>query len=89
MRLFTALPCLPALLVLQAIVVNGQGSTPSCTPKTQFFTQLVDHNSTSNGTFQQQYQIIKPHFKPGGPIFYYQQAETANFACLVSRRTDS
>ncbi|KAL7893940.1 serine carboxypeptidase S28 domain-containing protein [Trichoderma sp. SZMC 28014] len=82
MRLFTTLPCFPALLSLQALVVNGQDSTPSCTPKTEFFTQLVDHNSTTNGTFQQQFQLIDSHFKPGGPIFYYQQAETASFACL-------
>ncbi|KAL6701539.1 serine carboxypeptidase S28 domain-containing protein [Trichoderma pleuroticola] len=82
MRLFTSERWLPALLALQAIVVNSQSSSPNCTIKTEFFTQLVDHNSTTNGTFQQQYQIIKPHFKPGGPIFYYQQAETATFACL-------
>ncbi|KAK4071672.1 uncharacterized protein Triagg1_5910 [Trichoderma aggressivum f. europaeum] len=83
MHLFAAERWLPALLALQAIAVNAQSSaSPNCTIKTQFFTQLVDHNSTTNGTFQQQYQIIKPHFKPGGPIFYYQQAETAKFACL-------
>ncbi|KAL6887422.1 serine carboxypeptidase S28 domain-containing protein [Trichoderma longibrachiatum] len=76
MRLFAAETWLPALLALQANVVNAQANSPNCTTKTQFFTQLVEHNSTANGTFQQQYQILKSHFKPGGPIFYYQQAET-------------
>ncbi|KAL6876814.1 serine carboxypeptidase S28 domain-containing protein [Trichoderma novae-zelandiae] len=82
MRLFTAELWLSALLALQAIVVNAQSSSPNCTTKTQFFTQLVDHNSTANRIFQQQYQILNPHSKPGGPIFYYQQAETATSACL-------
>ena len=77
---------LPALLAPQANVVNAQANSPNCTTKTQFFTQLVDHNSTASGTFQQQYQILNPHFKPGGPIFYYQQAETATFACLVYKK---
>ncbi|KAH8808664.1 peptidase S28 [Xylogone sp. PMI_703] len=63
--------------------VNAQMTTSSnCS--TQLFPQLIDHgnSSSSNATFLQRYQVNSTHFKPGGPIFYYQQAETAIFACL-------
>ncbi|TAQ84199.1 hypothetical protein B7494_g7475 [Chlorociboria aeruginascens] len=62
--------------------VNAQITTSSnCS--TQYFPQLIDHgNLSTNGTFLQRYQVNSTNFKPGGPILYYQQAETAIFACL-------
>lgn len=85
MRFFNAKLWLPALLALRVNAVNVQANSPNCTAKTQFFTQLVevDHNSTANGTFPQQYKMLKPHFKPGGPTSYYQQAETGILSCFV------
>jgi hypothetical protein len=66
---------------------NGAATSSSnCSTPTHFFTQLIEHeNSSSKATFQQQYQIVADHFKPGGPILYYQQAETSLFACMVSQ----
>jgi hypothetical protein len=39
------------------------------------FTQLVYHDGSSNVTFQQRYQIDTSHFRPGGPILFFQGAE--------------
>ncbi|EXJ67223.1 uncharacterized protein A1O5_09870 [Cladophialophora psammophila CBS 110553] len=55
---------------------------PNCTTLTKFFGQPIDHAKPNSGTFQQQYQVLSDHFKPGAPILYYQQAETSIFACL-------
>ncbi|KAK5198654.1 hypothetical protein LTR92_001125 [Exophiala xenobiotica] len=58
-------------------------SSSNCSTPTHFFTQFIEHEtSSSKATFQQQYQIVADHFKPGGPILYYQQAETSLFACM-------
>ncbi|KAE8446302.1 hypothetical protein EG329_012388 [Mollisiaceae sp. DMI_Dod_QoI] len=71
----------PALSV--TATVNAARITSSSNCSTEFFPQLIDHgNSSTNGTFLQQYQVNSTFFKPGGPILYYQQAETALFACL-------
>lgn len=54
--------------------------------KTQFFDQKVDHksgyNSGSSPTFKQQYQVISDYYKPGGPIFFYQGAESPALLCV-------
>ncbi|KAJ9604009.1 hypothetical protein H2200_011531 [Cladophialophora chaetospira] len=55
-------------------------TTGNCS--TQFFNQAVDHGSTKAGTFGQQYEILTDHFKPGGPILFWQQAETSSFGCM-------
>nr|POE88044.1 lysosomal pro-x carboxypeptidase [Quercus suber] len=55
----------------------------ACSHPTESFTQPLDHfDSAGNQTFQQRYQIIDQFFKPGGPILFYQGAETAAFACI-------
>ncbi|KAK6382288.1 hypothetical protein LTS17_004175 [Exophiala oligosperma] len=79
--LFLAALCsTPSLL--QGVSATTTAS-PNCTTPTHFFDQLVDHENSSNkATFQQQYQVVADHFKPGGPILYYQQAETSLFACM-------
>lgn len=73
-----------ASTLLSKPVAAAELLKPNCS--TQFFTQAIDHNDTSSGTFQQQYQILSTHFKPGGPIIYYQQAETSTMACMVSEK---
>ncbi|KIW24343.1 uncharacterized protein PV07_10062 [Cladophialophora immunda] len=54
----------------------------NCTHPTAFYDQTIDHNATKSGTFKQQYQLIMDHYKPGGPILFFQGAETANISCL-------
>jgi len=82
------IPSLPILSFVAAfvslpVVLSQTGpAVHNCTPATQFFEQKLDHSSPSdNRTFQQQYQINSTFFKPGGPIFFAQGAETATIAC--------
>ncbi|RFU26834.1 hypothetical protein B7463_g9505, partial [Scytalidium lignicola] len=49
---------------------------------TAFMAQKVEHNSSSNATFQQQYQVIDEYYKPGGPVLYLQGAESRTIECL-------
>jgi hypothetical protein len=67
---------------------GSQGTPPTGNPNgcqngTQFFRQPVWHGSTNatamgrNDTFLQQYQVITDYFQPGGPIFFYQGAESS------------
>lgn len=55
-----------------------------CNPKTKFFNQTLNHQGPSNETFQQRYQLVDEFFKPGGPILFYQGAETPTFTCVES-----
>ncbi|KAF2120399.1 peptidase S28 [Lophiotrema nucula] len=57
------------------------GNPSNCTTPTKFFKQLVHHDSSSNETFLQQYQVIDQFFKPRGPILYYQGQESDYFPC--------
>jgi len=76
-------------LLLCLLPELGTAQSPNCTKSTQFFKQRVEHGLPSEEMFAQQYQILDDHFKPGGPILYYQQAETSVFGCLVSYRPAS
>lgn len=55
---------------------------------TSFFNQTFDHDSTSsspsagNGTFLQQYQLNTTFFRRGGPILFYQGAESVSITCV-------
>ncbi|KAH8883404.1 hypothetical protein GQ53DRAFT_771862 [Thozetella sp. PMI_491] len=44
-------------------------------PPLQNFTQKLEHASSDNVTFQQQYQLNTTHFRPGGPILFHQSEE--------------
>ncbi|KAI1385661.1 serine carboxypeptidase S28-domain-containing protein [Hypoxylon trugodes] len=59
------------------------GNPSGCNHTTHFFPQKLYHtgNSSSNKTFLQQYQLITDFYRPGGPILFYQGAETAAFIC--------
>jgi hypothetical protein len=47
-------------------------------------TQKVDHSAQNNEYFSQPYSLITDHYKPGGPIFYYQGSELYELDCVVS-----
>ncbi|KAF2104899.1 hypothetical protein NA57DRAFT_71100 [Rhizodiscina lignyota] len=55
---------------------------------TSFFDQTLNHDANSgsasagNGAFKQKYQLNTTHFKPGGPILFYQGAETSSINCI-------
>ena len=51
-----------------------------------WITQKVDHFGRNNGTFQQRYSISTSHFKPGGPIHFFQGEETNSLDCAVCIR---
>lgn len=48
-----------------------------------FMTQWIDHSNHSAGTFQQQVQVLTEHFKPGGPILFFQGEESTEMTCVV------
>ena len=81
------------LLILLPIFPNALASNPpglaNCTHPTAFFPQQVDHASGQNETFLQQYQILDEFYKPGGPILFYQGAESSTMGCLVGFSSDS
>ncbi|KAI5924208.1 serine carboxypeptidase S28-domain-containing protein [Camillea tinctor] len=54
--------------------------------ETNEFAQKLNHsiNATSSGTFNQRYQLDTRFFKPGGPIFLIQSAETGMQSINVS-----
>lgn len=70
--------------------VKAGGNLTSC-PKypTAWFTQKLDHaDSQSTVTFQQRYQLDTTSFKPGGPILFYQGAESSSFLCIEAHLFD-
>ncbi|OAP56338.1 hypothetical protein AYL99_09517 [Fonsecaea erecta] len=77
--MFTSLVVILVLTVVRA--ASGQTGV-SCTHPTAFYDQIIDHNATTSGTFKQQYQFIMDYYKPGGPILFFQGAETANISCV-------
>lgn len=79
---FKAFAALTALQCLKP--ASAQSNQPNCSHPTAFLQQQVDPSTNSRETFGQQYQVIDDYFKPGGPILFYQGAETAVFACIVS-----
>ncbi|OCK73876.1 hypothetical protein K432DRAFT_410339 [Lepidopterella palustris CBS 459.81] len=54
----------------------------------QQFTQTLDHGSSDNITFQQDYQLDTTRFKPGGPILFYQGAENSQINCIEYNHFD-
>ncbi|KAF2674716.1 hypothetical protein BT63DRAFT_420000 [Microthyrium microscopicum] len=52
------------------------------------FAQLLDHNSTNKTTFHQSYQLDTSRYKPGGPILFYQGAESSQINCLEYNHFD-
>ncbi|KAI1640611.1 serine carboxypeptidase S28-domain-containing protein [Biscogniauxia mediterranea] len=56
----------------------------------QEFAQRLNHsiNATSEATFNQKYQLDTRFFKPGGPIFFIQSAETGMQSINVSDFVD-
>lgn len=77
---------LHAILVLWTVLSPVAVSVPtqSTGNYTTFMSQQVDHLSDSRETFLQQYQVVDRFFRPGGPIFFVQGAESAEFTPLVS-----
>ena len=74
------------VLVSVGFAQTAPPATPmagNCTPSTEYFDQVIDHSVDGSKTFKQQYQIIDKYFKPGGPIFFYQNGENAQIRCLV------
>ncbi|KAI0599210.1 serine carboxypeptidase S28-domain-containing protein [Biscogniauxia sp. FL1348] len=76
---------LKALLFKAAIAVAAVASTAAAQDdhnvggvEMQEFAQRLNHsiNATSQATFSQKYQLDTRFFKPGGPIFFIQSAET-------------
>ncbi|KAI1505719.1 serine carboxypeptidase S28-domain-containing protein [Biscogniauxia marginata] len=68
-------------LVGATVMASGllsQGEHIAGNGEIQEFTQRLNHsiNDTSRSTFSQRYQLDTQHFKPGGPIFFIQSAET-------------
>ena len=62
-------------------VVQRTATPTDCPHPTTFMAQTINHNSNSNSTFQQKYQIIDDYYKPGGFIFY-QHGTAAPYSCL-------
>lgn len=57
-----------------------------CKHPTKFYDQRVNHSDPDSGTFKQQYQLMLDYHQPGGPILFYQGAETSNLSCVVRLR---
>lgn len=72
------------LLSYLALVVSLVVSSVQAACKTQFFKQKVWHESTyhDDSTFEQQFEAISDYYKQGGPILFYQGAESGEFSCI-------
>ena len=76
-------------ILLILVIANHCGfiasaEKPACpTYPIEFFVQKLDHaDNSSTTTFQQRYQLDTSRFKPGGPILFYQGAESTEFFCI-------
>lgn len=75
----------PAAIARAANVSTGNPS--KCNSGTKFFPQPINHATfdgnydDKNSTFLQQYEVVDKFYKPGGPILFYQGAETAQIDC--------
>src|SRR5262249_48677257 len=58
------------------------GNPAKCASPSKFYVQTINHDNQNgsyldtNSTFLQQYQLIDTYYKPGGPIFFQQMAES-------------
>jgi hypothetical protein len=62
--------------VVGSVLATAMG-VPVFNPPLQNFTQRVQHGSSNNETFLQQYQLNTAFFRPGGPILFHQSEEGA------------
>ena len=73
---------LPGAAAVERALKTPTGNPSNCTAGTKYFPQPIDHQafngnwSDENSTFFQQYEIIDTYYKPGGPIFFHQSAES-------------
>lgn len=75
------------VLITASLATAALGQTGTqCSHPTMFYDQRVNHSDPDSGTFKQQYQLVLDYYKPGGPILFYQGAETTNLSCVVRIR---
>ncbi|OJA10855.1 hypothetical protein AZE42_13461 [Rhizopogon vesiculosus] len=62
------IPVIPKLAALEGSRTSPNGTTLPPITTIYYFDQLVDHNNTGLGTFQQRYWMNWEFYQPGGPI---------------------
>ncbi|OJA14092.1 hypothetical protein AZE42_13948, partial [Rhizopogon vesiculosus] len=62
------MPIPPKLAALEGSRTSPNGTTLPSIDTIYYFNQLVDHNNTGLGTFQQRYWMSWEFYEPGGPI---------------------
>ncbi|KAG8978996.1 hypothetical protein FRC05_009206 [Tulasnella sp. 425] len=59
------------------LVVSANGTTLPPYDTVYTFNQLIDHNNTKLGTFEQRYYFTYEFYEPGGPIFFALPSEAS------------
>ncbi|KAJ8593626.1 hypothetical protein M405DRAFT_731105 [Rhizopogon salebrosus TDB-379] len=62
------MPVLPTVTVPERPFTSPNGTALPPITTVYYFDQLIDHNNTSLGTFQQRYWMSWEFYEPGGPI---------------------
>eukprot|EP00475_Leptophrys_vorax_P024538 TRINITY_DN3388_c0_g1_i1.p1 TRINITY_DN3388_c0_g1~~TRINITY_DN3388_c0_g1_i1.p1 ORF type:complete len:469 (-),score=117.69 TRINITY_DN3388_c0_g1_i1:115-1521(-) len=80
--------CACLLLLARCVFASLHCDFSGGLPKTQLFSQLEDHSSSSSGVvFQQQFWVNDYYYQPGGPLLFYAGPESAiynySLACLA------
>ena len=83
----TGPPTIPPPAAIQRAGNTSTGNPGQCSGGTKFFPQPIDHATFNSDwtdphqTFLMQYEVNDTYYKPGGPILFYQGAETSAISC--------